>query len=98
MKKSYRIKSRVRFTIFCVLVFLLLVGTVSTVFAGAYAASEPQYLQIEVESGDTLWDLAREFGPADQDVRRVVWHICNVNQVSAETLQPGQILLIPVDL
>ncbi|MBE6036525.1 MAG: LysM peptidoglycan-binding domain-containing protein [Clostridiales bacterium] len=99
MKKSYRIKSRARFTVFVLVVFLMMAGAVNTVFGlDAHAASEPEYLQIEVESGDTLWDLARDFGPDDQDVRRVIKHICKINNVSPETLQPGQVLLIPVEL
>ncbi|MBQ2058766.1 MAG: LysM peptidoglycan-binding domain-containing protein, partial [Firmicutes bacterium] len=52
-------------------------------------------VSVEVVSGDTLWDLARTYGPSDKDVRLVIKDICAINDVSAYTLVPGQNLLIP---
>ena len=55
-------------------------------------------LPYSVQSGDTLWALAQEYGPADMDVRTVVYQICQLNGISAKDLQPGQYITIPTEL
>ena len=95
--KRYRIANRFRFTVFATVVILVSVMLVSSVIgrSDVYSAEEKTYITIEVCSGDTLWDLAKAYGPSDRDVRQVVSEICALNDVSAYTLRPGQTLLIP---
>jgi hypothetical protein len=42
-----------------------------------------------------LWDLAKEYGPSDEDVRKVVKRICKINGIVPEGLMPGQKIKIP---
>jgi hypothetical protein len=37
-----------------------------------------------------------EFGPDNKDVREIVYAICEINDISADSIQPGQTILIPV--
>ena len=46
-----------------------------------------------VRQGDTLWSIARRLSP-DGDPRPVVDSISADNGVSAEQLQPGQVLVV----
>lgn len=97
MKKKYRIKSRVRFTMFLTAVMFMLIS-ITGMFLGdnqAESLTKPVYSEIVIQRGDTLWDLAHEFGPADKDVREVVHEICIVNDISADSIYPGQTILIP---
>lgn len=48
-----------------------------------------------VESGDTLWRIAREYSTERQDVRRVIDIIEDLNDCTA-TIYPGQCLTVPV--
>lgn len=48
-----------------------------------------------VESGDTLWRIAREYSTDNQDVRRVIDIIEDINDCTA-TIYPGQSLTVPV--
>jgi len=50
--------------------------------------------RVVVESGDTLWGLAREYGPPNADLRRVVDDIRAANGLTGSTIRPGQVLLI----
>ena len=59
--------------------------------------TEQQYLQIQVEPGDTLWAIAEEYMPDSMDRRESVHLISQVNDTSASELYPGQILDIPVE-
>ena len=97
-RKRYRIKNRVRFASFIVISLLLVCTIFNTAlgFNDALALSEQQYIEIEVESGDTLWTIADEYMPDDMDIREAVYLICDTNNVDANTLYAGQTLIIPV--
>ena len=97
-RKKYRIKSRVRFASFIVISLLLLCTIANTAlgYNDALALTEQQYIQIQVESGDTLWTIADEFMPDDMDPREAVYIICDNNDMNANDLYAGQILDIPV--
>ena len=97
-RKRYRIKNRVRFASFIVISLLLVCTVFNTAlgFNDALALSEQQYIEIQVESGDTLWTIADEYMPDDMDIREAVYMICETNDVDANTLYAGQTLSIPV--
>lgn len=97
-RKKYRIKSRVRFASFIVISLLLVCTIFNTAlgFNDALALSEQQYIEIQVESGDTLWTIADEYMPDDMDIREAVYLICDTNDIDAEHLYAGQTLSIPV--
>ena len=98
MKRRIRIVSPIRFTAFTVITILLVLTATITVLGlePLDKAAEPPYTEVRVQSGDTVWDLALEFGPQDEDVRRVVKRICRINGIEPEELQPEQILQIPL--
>jgi len=97
MNKRYRIKSKFRFTIFLTLVIVMIILTAGTVVGAneALSLTKPVYTEVQIISGDTLWDLAKEYGPNDRDVRKVIHAICEINDISADDIQPGQSILIP---
>ena len=97
-RRKYRIKSRLRFTIFIVILLLMTVTAANAVlgFYNADGLTEQEYMQIQVESGDTLWSIADEYMPDDMDRRESVHIISSANDINASQLYPGQILDIPV--
>jgi len=52
-------------------------------------------LSVQVEYGDSLWTIAREYGDPRRDVRAVVAEIRRANGVDPARLQPGSVLVIP---
>lgn len=96
MKKRYKIKSKLRFTLFMTIVLLIVFSFAGTIFgANAEGLTKSTYSEIQIQTGDTLWELAQEFGPNDKDVREVVYEICKINDISADSIYPGQTILIP---
>ena len=97
-RKKYRIKNRVRFASFIVISLLLICTVFNTAlgFNDALALSEQQYIEIQVESGDTLWTIADEYMPDDMDLRDAVYMICDANDMNANELYAGQTLNVPV--
>ena len=51
---------------------------------------------ITVHTGDTLWDIAAEWGDRDEDVREVILRIQKENNLTGSDLAVGQQLIIPV--
>lgn len=98
-RKRYRVKSRLRFTLFIVITLLLLITVCTTVLGlnNATGSTKQQYIQVEVQAGDTLWSLADEYMADDCDPRESVHMISKSNDISASELYPGQIIKIPVD-
>lgn len=59
----------------------------------------PDYAMIEVvvRPGDTLWGLARQYAP-DMDPREAVYIIRTANSgIDPGRIQPGDVLLVPVE-
>lgn len=74
-----------------VVLFLLLAG-----FSGlAQSSDNAQQLEVVVEPGDTLWQLANEHYDDSRDIRVVVAEIKAYNELDDVTIQPGEKLLLP---
>ena len=95
---KYRIKSRGRFTLSIVILIIFAVTTSYSLlgFSDASSMTEQTYLTVEVQYGDTLWNIARTYMPDHGDVRKAVHQLCLLNGITACGLQAGQTLLIPV--
>ena len=98
MHKRYRIASPIRFFTFILILTLILVFGIASIVSSSHsqAASFNTYVQVVVEENDTLWSIAEDFSGSDQDIRDVVDEICDVNDISASDIQPGDLLFIPV--
>lgn len=95
--KNIRIKSRIRFTTFILLILLSLTCFINYVLgtfnANGYSFNE--YKTITVSSGDTLWSIAaREFNNSN-DLRKVVYCIKETNNLKDENIEVGQRIKIP---
>ncbi len=97
IKKRYRIKNKFRFITFLTVFMLVTAFGTSALFGlGTVAGSDVQhFITVQVQDGDTLWDLANKYGPKNVDCRKVIYEIQKINNVSADTLQAGQYISIP---
>ena len=98
--KKYRVKNQYRFITFvtvCILAIVFVCGAASGIF-DARAVDVQSFVTVRVQPGDTLWNLARTYGPEGVDTRVIVYAIGELNGVSASTLRPGQYLNIPTSL
>lgn len=98
-RHHYRIANPLRFFIF------ILICTLVMTFAGftlinaghAEAAAVRTYTQVTVGENDTLWTLAARCNPdSNIDVSSAVYDICEINDVDAGEIRPGDTLFIPV--
>lgn len=97
--KRYRVVNRARFICFEIVLFLIVFLIFGALLGGvaAGADSSKSCTEVRVVAGDTLWDIAKEYGSNDKDVRQVVSDICRLNGLRADELRPGQIIRVPMD-
>lgn len=62
------------------------------------ALTKPQYTEVEIVYGDTLWNIANTYKSDDTDTRRAVFEICKENNIEASDLAPGMVISVPQDL
>ena len=60
---------------------------------GGLAAASEVYTTY---SGDTMWDIASHWAEDGEDVRAVIYRICEANGLASTDLQPGQKIVVPV--
>ncbi len=81
-------------TIAVVLVLLLATGMAASV-GGEQPGSSGEPIIHRVVAGDTLWDIAADYTPRSDDVRRTIHEIRQLNDLDGSLIVPGQVLLIP---
>lgn len=82
------------------LIMIILFFMISSIFAfinKVEGYQEAKYIEIVVDSGDTVWDLAREFSPKGKDVRKSVYEIGAINNLVSYDIFPGQVIKIPAE-
>lgn len=79
---------------------LLLVALVVALFTALgnniVFANEAKSVEHVVAAHETLWDIAAGISP-DQDVRKSVWQIQQLNHMSDASIEVGQVLLLPAN-
>lgn len=77
----------------------VILATICAVFlliGGDAEAEEPVYtVEYVVAQGDTLWEVASDYVPADADVRPFIRAIKDASGLTSSSLHPGQVLHIP---
>lgn len=99
-RKRYRITSKFRF-ITSIILILMLATVAFNFITGLYvstALTKPQYTNVQITYGDTLWDIACRYKSDDTDVRKAVYDICMANDIEASDLEPGMIIKVPEKL
>ncbi|HEV7957759.1 MAG: Conserved rane protein [Microbacteriaceae bacterium] len=91
-------RGRLVLTSLAALPFVLAVAL--TVLSGGVAnasgdsAGVAAFEYVQVESGQSLWELAEAIAP-DADPRDVISDVVHLNQLSSSDVQPGQQLAVP---
>ncbi|NMA87232.1 MAG: LysM peptidoglycan-binding domain-containing protein [Tissierellia bacterium] len=99
IKRKYKIVDKAKFIRFVfILVFLLLITIIffqkiNRVYGSLY---EEQYIEVKVERGDTVWDIARKYMPEKYDVRKMIFEIKEVNNMNNANIYPGDLIKIPI--
>lgn len=94
---NVRIKSKTRFIVSVTIIVLILLTGVNFITGkmDVEAITEYKYIEVTVESGDTVWNLAKQHKPADMEIRNYVYLICKYNNLDNAGIKPGQKIIMP---
>lgn len=97
---NINIKMKLRFIILLLLIVFITIFAIS----GIVIAKEPNnnttnkeltYVEIIVQEGDTLWNIARPYYDGKSDYRKFIHEIRKLNDLNEGIIYPGQIIIIP---
>ncbi len=95
---KYAEKAPVIFTAIVTTLVLICVLTISGLVGSSEVAAgdKQEYITVKVKYGDTLWNIAKTYGPENRDIRDTIQEICDINGINASTLMAGTYIEIPV--
>lgn len=82
---------------FIMVILFFIVSSIFALINKVEGYQEPKYIEVVVESGDTVWNLARELSSKDKDVRKSIYEIGIINNLDSYDIFPGQVLKIPME-
>ena len=98
-RHRYKIVKPFRFFVFvliCSMIAIFATYAISGV-GKADAATMTEYTQVKIQENDTLWDIVETYNPnSDLDVRSALYDIYEINDIDAESIRPGDVILVPV--
>lgn len=98
-RHHYRIANPARFFIFIFICTMILSFAAFTLIGPgrAEASSARTYAQVTVSEDDTIWGLVEKYNPDGRiNVRSAIYDVCEINDIDAGDIQPGDTLFIPV--
>lgn len=58
--------------------------------------SEIQVIEVTVQEGDSLWSIAKPYYDGEEDYRKYLSEIKELNNMDGAVIYPGQTLIIPL--
>jgi len=68
----------------------------ATGHSGTSAGPGGALARVEIRPGESLWSVAEAYDP-DADTRVVIAEILQMNSLTSDRIQPGQVLWVPRD-
>lgn len=99
MKRKYKIINKRRFYSFLITSLAICFIAIISFYPRDKVHSlsyEAEFHQVEVGEGDTLWNIALEYLPEGEDVRKLVYDINQLNEDKSNYIYPGDIIKVPI--
>lgn len=79
-----------------ILVGLILVFSVTFLFKYSIEDSK-KYVEVTVEKGDTLWNIAKQYNYNDMETSKFISFLEKENNLNGNSLKVGDVLIVPID-
>lgn len=100
MKNKYKVINKTRFYSFIIVVVIVLTVSLLFFFDRKEVYSSPyqiSYEEFQVAKGDTLWTIAKIYLPKNKDIRKMIYEIKQINNLTSGYIYPGDIIKIPLE-
>lgn len=98
MKKRNKINNNIIMLTIMVIFILsvLFIGSMRLVKADEQIQYDKNFISIEIESGDTLTSIAKEYAISEAEYHSYIEEVKSINSIKNDTIHSGCYLLIPV--
>lgn len=55
-----------------------------------------KFKEVQIEYGDTIWDIAKNNMSKDEDIRDYIYQIRKINNLDTANIYPGKVILVPI--
>lgn len=90
--RHLKIKNKFRFILSMTIIFIFLFNIVNALSSKVFSHQEPEYDEIVVAYGETLWSIAKDL---DGNISENIYTIQKINNLDSCDIYEGQTLLIP---
>ncbi len=96
--RRYRIKSKLRFTVFWAIIAIVALSSYMGIIGliDVQGNTVEQYDIIHVTAGESIWSLVDGHVPNNMDKREYVYHVARYNNIDPGDIQPGDEIKLPV--
>jgi hypothetical protein len=93
---KYKVVNYKRFRSFVMISAILAVLTASVLVYNitAFSLNGNTFIEIPVRDGDTIWNIAKQYGTSDS-IRHDVYTIMKLNNIEDGMIYPGQVIIVP---
>jgi hypothetical protein len=93
---KYKVVNYKRFRSFVMISAILAVLTASVLVYNitAFSLNSNTFIEIPVRDGDTIWNIAKQYGTSDS-IRHDVYTIMKLNNIEDGMIYPGQVIIVP---
>lgn len=79
------------------IIILLFVLNFTTILANNKKQEDSiKFKEIQIEYGDTIWDIAKNNISKGEDIRDYIYEIRKINNLDTANIYPGKIILVPI--
>lgn len=98
--KKFKIVNKKKFLFGVFIVFISILCLSLFICKASFSSGEVKYKEIEVITGDTLWNIAKDENRNNpyyegKDIRFVVYDIDKLNNIGNDILREGDKLMVP---
>ena len=90
--RHLKITNKIRFTVSLSIILGILFFIFSIITSKTFSYQKPEYMEIAVSQGDTLWSIAGSF---EGNIRENIYLIQKINKMENCDIYVGQKLLVP---
>lgn len=98
-RRRYKIVKPFRFFVFVLICSMITIFTAYALSGSgeAEAATLTRYATVKIQENDTLWDIIETHNPnGNVNVISALYDLYDINGIDADSIRPGDVILVPV--
>lgn len=92
-RNNYKLKNENIF----IIIFMIIIISICFIYSNSNKPKKMVETKYVVSKGETLWTIANEYAPENEDLRQYIYEVKQINNTSIQTIYEGQVINILVE-